>query len=310
MIAVLAVALTASCLTIPAHVIEAPAPTARNVTLNFTADDPAVTRKTKKRAAFRGRTGPRTTVVVDGEFETSDTLSRLPDRGPVPGPALVETRALDPRFCLPGAPQAFATAYIQLCLDPVEDCPDGQVLQPARESRSRPAGTADWGPWEPLSAATCVTPGEDDLIDDVRTAFAQMTITPPPVTVIDGRGWTFVQIDTIVYSDDQPQTLAATAGGTPVEIRATPVEWHWDFGDKTKPLTTTTPGGPYPDKTVSHVYTHLGTYQVTLTTTWQGQWRLVGETAWRDVDGQNVTTSTSEPFTTHEIRTRLVTPPR
>ncbi|NKX92450.1 PKD domain-containing protein [Sanguibacter hominis ATCC BAA-789] len=154
-----------------------------------------------------------------------------------------------------------------------------------------------------------MTPEEGDLIGDVRSAFAEMTLTPSPITVIDGRGWTFVQIDTVIYSDAEPQTLATTVGGTPVELRATPVEWHWDFGDKSKPLTTTTPGGPYPDKSVSHVYTRLDTYQVTLTTTWQGQWRLVGETTWRDVDGQNVTTSTSEPFTTHEIRTRLVTPP-
>jgi len=201
-------------------------------------------------------------------------------------------------------------AYIHFCLDPVEECPDDQLLEPARESRSRPAGTSAWGPWQPLSPATCITPGEDELNTNVRTAFAQMTITPPPVTVIDGRGWTFVQIDTIVYSDDEPQTLATTVGGTPVELRATPVEWHWDFGDKTKPLTTTEPGGPYPDKTVTHVYTRLDTYQVTLTTTWQGQWRLVGETTWREVDGTNTTTSTSDPFTTHEIRTRLVTPPR
>ena len=107
-------------------------------------------------------------------------------------------------------------------------------------------------------------------------------LLPPPVTVIDGRGWTFVQIDTIVYTDDTPQTLTTTVGGTPVELRATPVEWRWDFGDKTKPVTTTKPGGPYPDKTVTHVYTRLDTYQVTLTTTWQGQWRLVGETTWRD----------------------------
>ncbi|WP_169924532.1 PKD domain-containing protein [Flavimobilis soli] len=247
-------------------------------------------------------------IEIEGTVRDAD-LSPRPVGRPATGPPLTETRVLDPNFCQPGSPQAFATAYIQLCLDPVEECPEGEVLQPARETRSRPAGDAEWGPWQPLSPATCVIPGEGDLIDDVRRAFAEMTITAPPVTVIDGRGWTFVQIDTIVYSDDTPQTLTTTVGGTPVEIRATPVEWRWDFGDKTKPLTTTKPGGPYPDKTVTHVYTRLGTYTVTLTTTWQGQWRLVGETQWRDVDGQNTTTSTSEPFTTHEIRTRLVTPP-
>ena len=233
-----------------------------------------------------------------------------PGTPPIEGPPLVESRVIDPAMCQPGSSVAYDPTYSYRCDGFDLECAEGEILQPPRETRSRLTGAAQWGPWTALSSWHCVTPEEGDLIDDVRTAFARMTITPSPITVIDGRGWTFVQIDTVIYSDDEPQTLATTVGGTPVELRATPVEWHWDFGDKTKPLTTTTPGGPYPDKTVSHVYTRLGTYQVTLTTTWQGQWRLVGETAWRDVDGQNVTTSTSDPFTTHEIRTRLVTPPR
>ena len=169
-----------------------------------------------------------------------------PQRHSLPGgPPLVETRVFDTGFCRPG-PQAFATAYIQFCLDPVTDCPDGQTLRPARESRSRQTGTADWSPWQPLSPAVCVTPGEENLVDNVRTAFAEMTITPSPITHIDVRGWTFVQIDTVIYSDSEPQTLATTVGGMPVELRATPVEWRWDFGDESKPVTTATPGGPYP----------------------------------------------------------------
>jgi len=231
-------------------------------------------------------------------------------RRPVEGPPLVESRVIDPAMCQPGSSITYDPAYSYRCDGFDLECEDGQILRPPRETRSRPSGAAEWGPWTALSPWQCVTPEEGSLIDDVRRAFAEMTITAPPVTVIDGRGWTFVQIDTIVYSNDTPQTLTTTVGGTPVEIRATPVEWRWDFGDKTKPLTTTKPGGPYPDKTVTHVYTRLDIYQVTLTTTWQGQWRLVGETTWRDVDGTNTTTSTSDPFTTHEIRTRLVTPPR
>lgn len=255
---------------------------------------------------FTGSARDPRKVRIDGEVRTAD-LSRRPADQTAGGPPLVETRAFDARFCRPG-PEAFATAYIRLCLDPVTDCPDSQTLRPARESRSRQTGNSDWGTWQPLSPAECVTPGEDDLIDNVRTTFAEMTITPSPVTVIDGRGWTFVQIDTVIYSDNEPQTLATTVGGTQVELRATPVEWRWDFGDGSKPVTTTTPGGPYPDRSVSHVYTRLGTYSVTLTTTWRGQWRVDGEAEWRDVDGQNSTTSTSEQFTTHEVRTHLVKP--
>jgi hypothetical protein len=254
-------------------------------------------------------TGVDDTVDVSAKWRDGRFHRPEPKQRPLKGPPLVESRVIDPAMCQPGSSVTYDPAYSYRCDGFDLECAEGEILQPPRETRSRPTGTAEWGPWTALSSWQCATPQEGDLIDDVRTAFAEMTLTPPPVTVIDGRGWTFVQIDTIVYSDDEPQTLATTVGGTPVELRATPVEWRWDFGDNTKPLTTTKPGGPYPDKTVTHVYTRLGTYTVTLTTTWQGQWRLVGETQWRDVDGQNTTTSTSEPFTTHEIRTRLVTPP-
>src|SRR5690606_13399719 len=188
-------------------------------------------------------------------------------------------------------------------------CADDEILQPPRETRARLTAEGPWSPWTALSGWTCVTPSEDDLITAVRTAFARMTITPSPITVIDGRGWTFVQIDTVIYSDAEPQTLATTVAGTPVELRATPIEWTWNFGDDTPPVTTTTPGGPYPNKSVTHVYTTLGTYSVDLTTIWQGQWRLTGDTDWRDITDRNLTTTTSDPFTTHELRTRLVKPP-
>ncbi len=248
-------------------------------------------------------------VGIQFDWKTDTPSSPKPRPRPTEGPPLVESRVIDPAMCQPGSSVAYDPAYFYRCDGFDLECAEGEILQPPRETRSRLTGAAQWGPWTALSSWQCVTPEEGDLIDDVRSAFAEMTLTPSPIAVIDGRGWTFVQIDTVIYSDAEPQTLATTVGGTPVELRATPVEWRWDFGDKSKPLTTTTPGGPYPDKTVTHVYTRLDTYQVTLTTTWQGQWRLAGETAWRDVDGQNVTTSTSDPFTTHEIRTRLDTPP-
>ena len=281
--------------------IAAPAPSPPRTTPAALGDDPAS--RWKADATDRR-------VDIGAWWLGKDPKSSTPRPRPVSGPPLVESRVIDPAMCQPGSSVAYDPTYSYRCDGFDLECAEGEILQPPRETRSRLTGAAQWGPWTALSSWQCVTPEEGDLIDDVRTAFAEMTLAPSPITVIDGRGWTFVQIDTVIYSDDEPQTLATTVGGTPVELRATPVEWHWDFGDNTKPLTTTTPGGPYPDKSVTHVYTRLGTYEVTLTTTWQGQWRLVGETTWRDVDGQNVTTSVSDPFTTHEIRTRLVTPPR
>lgn len=250
--------------------------------------------------------------------ETFETLVEMLDRAgersserrrPVSGPPLVESRVIDPAMCEPGSSVGYDPVYSYRCDGFDLECADDEILQPPRETRARLTAEGPWSPWTALSGWTCVTPSEDDLITAVRTAFAEMTITPSPITVIDGRGWTFVQIDTVIYSNADPQTLTTTVAGIPVELRATPIEWTWNFGDDTPTKTTTTPGGPYPNKSVTHVYTTLGTYTVALTTIWQGQWRLPSEDTWRDITDRNLTTSTSDPFTTHELRTRLVKPP-
>lgn len=123
---------------------------------------------------------------------------------------------IDPAMCQPRSSVTYDPAYSYRCDGSDLECTEGEILQPPRETRSRLTGAAEVGPWRALSSWQCVTPEEGDLIDNVRRAFARMTITPPPVTVIDGRGWTFVQIDTVIYSDAEPQTLN-DRGRHPVE---------------------------------------------------------------------------------------------
>lgn len=175
---------------------------------------------------------------------------------------------------------------------------------PAIWVRQRPTGSTTWSDWR-IVPTTC----PDPLQERVDDAWARATLTAPPVTIIDGRGWTFVQIDTVTYTDGTLQTFTPTLGGDTVEIRATPLSYTWDFGDGSRPRTTTVPGGPYPNKTVTHRYTTLGTFTTTVTITWQAQFRMVGSTQWRQVNGQNTTTSTSAPVTTYEARSRLVEEP-
>ena len=72
-------------------------------------------------------------------------------------------------------------------------------------------------------------------------------------------------------------------------------------------LTTTSPGHAYPDHDVAHPYTRLGTYTITLTTTYTGRYRLAGDPDWTDVDGTATTTTSAPAITIVEARTRLVT---
>lgn len=188
-----------------------------------------------------------------------------------------------------------------VCGDAADDDP-GEV--PAVWLRERAVDSDDWSEWR-IVPTTC----PDPLQERVDAAWAEAKLTAPPVTIIDGRGWTFVQINTVTFTDGTPQTFAPTLGGTKVEIRATPLSYDWDFGDETRRLTTTVPGGPYPNKTVTHRYTTLGTYTTTLTITWQAHYRAVGTTTWLRFNGQNTTTSTSAPVTTYEARSRLVDEP-
>lgn len=56
----------------------------------------------------------------------------------------------------------------------------------------------------------------------------------------------------------------------------------------------------------SSPYTQVGTWTITLTTTWTGRYRLAGTTTWQPVAGTATTTTTAPPFTAVEAHARLV----
>ena len=92
-----------------------------------------------------------------------------------------------------------------------------------------------------------------------------------------------------------------------IDVVTSPVEYTWDFGDG-QTLTTTSPGGPYPNRDVEHVYEDVGTFTVTLTTVWEGRYRVDEDPdhEWRTIDGTALTTTTLDPFEVTELRSHLV----
>ena len=76
---------------------------------------------------------------------------------------------------------------------------------------------------------------------------------------------TYLWTDTHSLFNTTTQILGVAVG---VTLNPT---FTWNFGDGSS-LTIDQPGGPLPDKTVSHTYKRAGRYLVTLTVSWLGTW--------------------------------------
>jgi hypothetical protein len=80
----------------------------------------------------------------------------------------------------------------------------------------------------------------------------------------------------VIFYTDGPttQTFTLTIRGFTVDVVAGATAFTWHTGDGAH-LTTTDPGAPYPDQTVTHDY-RSGSYTAYLTTTWGATFRVNG----------------------------------
>ena len=186
-------------------------------------------------------------------------------------------------------------------------CPPGQrpldALYRQVRDPTRPSG---WSPWQHVTDATCVD--SPDLTGTLTTELKNLPLTPSPAS-IPPNGWVMVNMDTVVYTTLDPQTLHTTVLGLPVTVTARPVRFTWDFADGSAPLETTDPGQPFPHQTVAYQYQRGGTYTITLTTTWVADYQVTGTTTWEPVPGTATTTTTTGPLTVHTARSHLVDGP-
>lgn len=207
--------------------------------------------------------------------------------------------ATAPRTCLDGTAS----------LDVVRTCQDGSTaLDPLFRRPTDPATGRFTGPWEQVDDGGCP---EDPPVAVRLTAedFRRLPLaaSTPSYQPADGRG--LVNMPLIVFTDPTPQTLTTTVLGVPVAVRATPVQYAWDFGDGRPPLVTEDPGAPYPAHTVSRPYAAPGEYTVSLVTTWRGEFQVDGTGPWIPIEG--TASTSSPPFTTsvEEAVPRLVSRP-
>ncbi len=179
-----------------------------------------------------------------------------------------------------------------------------------------------------------------DLAGEAQRVFTTMHVPTPSATLQTGWDRLLVNAYYPVYTDAETVTQEATLLDVPVEIRAVPDRFVWDFDDPFSPgggtLTTDDLGAPWQegdeqpdDDWVAHAWTRLGDpgtaagyaagarwtegrvkyrvdVTVTLATTWHGQFRIAGSPAWTDIPGDITTNSTAGTWTVTEARSKLV----
>lgn len=185
----------------------------------------------------------------------------------------------------------------------MQSCGDDEPVLPLW-TRTRPAPSSDWTRWTMVISWIC----PDDLLPPFSERdFRSLTIASPEAHRQPATGDVLVNKPLIVYTEpDVERRFRTSLFGYGIDVVATPLEYTWDFGDGTE-LTTTSPGAPYPSFELTHDYRAPGAATVTLTTTWEGQYRVDEDPdgEWRDIDGTAVTAVALDPFEVVELRTRL-----
>lgn len=138
--------------------------------------------------------------------------------------------------------------------------------------------------------------------------FAKLPVKAATAHAGPEQGWLPANMDLVLYADSEPQVLETELLDTPVRIRATPVEYRWDLGDGNV-IVTDDPGEPWPSKDVSATYAYEGWYDVTLKTTYEGQFSVDGG-EWQDIDGTVEIASDPQEVYSKSLESRLVNPDR
>jgi len=192
------------------------------------------------------------------------------------------------------------------CAQAEAACPDDQV---SHWLFQRPVGVLS-APWVHVTAR-CL--GAEEAADPASIALPAFTLAdfqrlPLPAgtpNIEPSNGYTLVGVPTNVYADAEPVTLDTELLGFPVQVRATPSRYSWDFGDGNAHGPTEDAGAPYPDLRITHEYASSGVHGVELTTYYSGEYSVAGG-PWLPVPGEAEVTSGAVDVEALAGRNRLV----
>jgi hypothetical protein len=184
--------------------------------------------------------------------------------------------------------------------------PDGSPVDGFPSTPGALPGTG-YGPWASI-ATSCVDvtdlnppPSPDEVFRYFQTLpLPQLTTRQQPP------GQALVGLPVIFFTDSaNAQTFTVDIRGFTVDIAATATSYTWDTGDGVV-LTTTDPGAPYPNQTITHDYSS-GTYTASLTTTWGATFSVDGGVA-AQVSGTTTTQGAPVTFSVLQARSVLTNP--
>jgi hypothetical protein len=184
--------------------------------------------------------------------------------------------------------------------------PDGQPVDGLPPPAGAPAGSA-YGAWT-TAYAGCVDVTDLNPPPSPDEVFRYFQTLPLPelTTRQQPPGEALVGLPVIFFTDSPTtQTFTVDIRGFTVVIAAAATSYTWDTGDGTV-LTTTDPGAPYPNETITHDYSS-GTYTASLTTTWGATYSVDGGLA-ADVPGTTTTEGAPATFAVRQARTVLTNP--
>ncbi len=188
--------------------------------------------------------------------------------------------------CDPGTPMTTDEACSPMIASAIA-CPGGMnPIAPLWMREQLADGT--WTSWTVVAWYSC--PSEADLFALIEREWTELRPDPSEVSLQPATGVVYATVPTIAMADDGLRHHSAVLLGADVDIRATPSTFTWAWGDGEQ-TTTSDPGAPYPDATVTHAYGRaLDSATVTLTTTWAGEYRVADGT-WSAFDTTIATTS-------------------
>ncbi|MBD8063501.1 PKD domain-containing protein [Oceanitalea stevensii] len=173
-----------------------------------------------------------------------------------------------------------------------------------------PVPEGEWAPlvwWADGDEEEAVDDEPRELIAFTREDVQSLLVNSGSLEIQPDQAWVLVGADTVAMTDASEHVLSTRVLDLDVDVRVTPVIFTWDFGDGSAPLTGTDPGAPWPNHTVSHVYSDPGTVAISLRTEWDAAFRVEGTSTWIPVAGRAVTETESGPIEVVTAKPRLTT---